>query len=367
MSNTDQRSANSKKNFFVSKQQHTKVNTSTHIVLERTNHKEWLESLQIHFQSESVKYGKFILKERLIDEPDLMTVEEWKVIIDKAGLTDKQTIAKLKIDEITKNIGEKQKRKEFYALAFNTILMTVKSEHRGLLRSDRDWKTIEDSENPLKLLELIERVIIHQIQGLAPTESEDYLIFKFYDNNKFSQAHNEETNSYVTRSEALYTTLKGMGCTRVGTDAECIRKIVRGLDNERYKEYKNHVMTETNEGNANAYPTTFSSIVGRADAYMLPFKPKSAHSIFSYPTDVKRKKCTHCNKPGHEEDSCWRKHPELTPKHIKKSNEKKQSEENKPTTVSETKDSEKHSETLNLMSTTVHHDVDDDIDELWNF
>ena len=287
------RSANAKRNFYVPKQS-SKVNTSTHLVLDRTNHKEWLEGLQIFFQTESVNYGKFIQKKKLLDTPNLMTDEQWKVIVDKAGLTDKQSIAKLKINELTKDLDEKRKRKEFYAQAFNTILATIKPEHRTTLKSDTTWQKIEDDEDPLKLLKLIERVsIIHQIQGLAQTESEDYLVWKFYDAQKSFQAPNEDTYVYVTRQEALYTTLKGMGCTRMGTEYECIRKVIRGLDNARYKEYKNHVMTDTNEGNENAYPNAFSSIVGRADAYMLAYRPKTANGIFAYPTDI-RDKCKHC-------------------------------------------------------------------------
>ena len=38
----------------------------------------------------------------------------------------------------------------------------------------------------------------------------------------------------------------------------------------------------------------------------------------------KKAKCNHCNKPGHEEDQCWTKHPEMRPSWMKQKGDKKQ-------------------------------------------
>ena len=33
--------------------------------------------------------------------------------------------------------------------------------------------------------------------------------------------------------------------------------------------------------------------------------------------DKRGKKCSHCNKPGHEEANCWKKHPDKAPEWFK--------------------------------------------------
>jgi hypothetical protein len=38
-------------------------------------------------------------------------------------------------------------------------------------------------------------------------------------------------------------------------------------------------------------------------------------------TWIKKNHCTHCNKGGHQEATCWTLHPELCPKKDKKANE----------------------------------------------
>ena len=38
----------------------------------------------------------------------------------------------------------------------------------------------------------------------------------------------------------------------------------------------------------------------------------------------KKARCSHCNKPGHEEDQCWTKNPELRPSWMKQKGDKKE-------------------------------------------
>jgi hypothetical protein len=124
------------------------------------------------------------------------------------------------------------------------------------------------------------------------------------------QGAKEDISDYVRRCRTVWDCLVAANHPRRGDEQSAIRHICHGLDQERYGGWKVDTANKEKPGAPDPYPSNFDNIAGDVSVFIDPFRLRqrrdAAQLRYIY-------QCTFCNKDGHDDQQCYRKHPELMP------------------------------------------------------
>ena len=200
---------NNKARFInIGKQNSKTVNTQNLIILDPNLYVEWFEALENHFLSESPEYGGFMTTKEVASVAKITDEETWPEVMAILGMEASKTlIDKLKLEEATRFYKEKLKRDKFYKSAFHTMLKTITDAQLETIRVDAEWQTAKENQDPIKLVNILEKRLIYGIAGLPDTEAKDVISSKYNDPQQFNQKPNEDVHKYIRRSKQLFKTL----------------------------------------------------------------------------------------------------------------------------------------------------------------
>lgn len=276
-----------------------------------SNAAEWYDSLDIYFQSEYEKIGRFLDKDSTgyYVRPVHWTLEKITAHCAAFGLSEKQAAA-FRRTKAADAADQEDEDILSYARMCGVVKTTLPLALRMLLRQHPDFAAVDKLEMPKGLIDLCMRSIVINSVGRTDDENHDMLIARWM---KLECGAREAAEDFCTRSEQLWDALTAAKHPTKPSLAEAIRYVTKKLtNNPRYAPYVADVLNSASKAAtaANAYAKSFAEIPGAARR----FYHVGAHigggaergGAFVYT-------CTACGNARHTDDECWKLHPELRP------------------------------------------------------
>ena len=351
----------------VSAKKSSSVDTDQLMKLRENNHMEWEKILDLYFTAQDPIIGTFLTPQAdgtpqgYQKRPPMRTNEQWTALAaEELKFLQKDDIKKLRMKEWEEHTQLLNSDTENYKRWYALIMRTLSTSQVEELSKAAKWPQVNIDKMPLELVELIKSRLIWKIHGLPDTQAQDALLDKF---NTCVQAEREAITDYCRRLKTIYNCLLAANHPQAGDNRSLIRKAVRGLST-RYSAFKADTLNRDMRGETAAYPDDVMRVAELATMFAgQHYQPHGSKSITAMA-------CSVCNKPNHDESSCWVKNPHLVPERFKKkaANEKAATDGGTTTKKKHSKKNRQPNNKISAHTTRIIATTESsEINNLWGF
>ena len=198
-----------------------------------------------------------------------------------------------------------------FVSVFSYILQSVSKESVDMLMLHQKWTKTNANKDPLRLFKLIKTVHLGTNSGV-PVEIRLARVERVQN---IRQGHAESLRQY---KERFATTVQGVEELGIAPEPMTMltARFIRGLSEDRHKEFKTWLANLTSTVGKDQYPKTVEEAVAMISSFEAPrasYRPQSGvgPAVFTTKeTKIKEpvketRSCHHCGKKGHLIKDCW--------------------------------------------------------------
>lgn len=265
----------------------------------------WFNKLDGYFQSKFELIGSF-LEDDEYHRRQPWSAERFAQYERLTGASEKAmsilTREKVKdyFDQIDKDVAS-------YANMYGTIWKTLSPGTQARLRSVDGFDEIKENKRPLQLVRFIKANVVNATLGMSADAAADAIIRRWQ---KLACGATEDAIDFCERAEQLWNALTTARHPERPELLPAVRFVTRLLvGNHTYIPYVTSVINNSQiyAIGDNAFAASFAEIALKADSYVTVnggTRRRGAGVAYA---------CSVCNIEGHDDDNCFKQHPEKAP------------------------------------------------------